>query len=907
MVVACIGRVSCDEMKSDASARVGRRGFLKGLGLGSASLAWGDLLFADERRAVGEELGAGGDEVEGQWPVLRRYDRERQLRMAMPLGGIGTGTVSLGGRGDLRDWEVMNRPSKGFVPVAQAGPFMAVHVRRGDGRRFVRVLEGPLDPVEYAGSHGSRVVNHGLPRFRDSVFAVAYPLAQVLLLDPDCPVDARLEAFNPLIPGDAEASGYPVAVLRYALHNKSDEVVQAVVCANLPNFIGNDGSETRLDWKGDPHPVGENGNRNRFREGVGIRGLFMESGGVDMSSPAWGTMALVTTASHGVGYRTNWESRGWGGGLLDFWDDFAADGVIGERPAVTDAPMGSLAVPVEVLPRTTRKVTFLIAWHFPNRRTWTPSNPATEEDVIGNYYTTRFGDAWGAAERVAGELEGLERRTVDFVRAFVESDLPPEVKESALFNVSTLRSQTCFRTPDGHLFGYEGCATQRGCCHGSCTHVWNYEVTTPYLFGGLARSMREVEFEHATDEQGLMSFRVGLPLGRARLFGKAAADGQMGCVLKIYREWQLSGDGEWLRRLWPGVRRALEFCWIAGGWDADRDGVMEGCQHNTMDVEYYGPNPQMEFWYLGALRAAEEMARHLGETEFAGVCRDLFERGRRWTDAHLFNGEYYEHRIQLPGSAEEVAPSLRVGMGAADPTRPDFQLGSGCLVDQLVGQFLAHVCGLGYLAEPDHVRRALASIWRFNRRVDLTDHFNNMRSYALGRERALLMASFPRERPEFPFPYFAEAMTGFEYTAAVGMLFEGQTAEGLECIRDIRDRYDGRRRNPFDEAECGHHYARAMASWAAVLAWTGFRFSGVTRRMEFGVRPGRWFWSTGYAYGTCVMATGDAGYDVRLTVLGGELRVLEFGLTGFGVHRWPEAQVWRRGDRVEFGVNRHTG
>jgi non-lysosomal glucosylceramidase len=180
-------------------------------------------------------------------------------------------------------------------------------------------------------------------------------------------------------------------------------------------------------------------------------------------------------------------------------------------------------------------------------------------------------------------------------------------------------------------------------------------------------------------------------------------------------------------------------------------------------------------------------------------------------------------------------------------------LGAGCLVDQLVGQFMAHVCGLGYLADPAHIRRALESIRRYNHRDGLTDHFNNMRSFALGTEKALLMASFPKDRPQFPFPYFPEAMTGFEYTAAVGMIYEGQTEAGLESIRDIRERYDGRRRSPFDEAECGHHYARAMASWAAVLALTGFHYSAVDQRMTFAARPGRFFWSTGYGYGTCVL------------------------------------------------------
>jgi non-lysosomal glucosylceramidase len=882
-----------------------RREFVKRLGLGSALLTYERLLFADER-AVLEQGAPGRATAPYPWPVLRHYDRDHLLRIAMPLGGIGTGTVSLGGRGDLRDWEIMNRPAKGFVPVSQAGPFVALRVARGDGVRFVRALEGPLDPAEYEGSHGSTAPNHGLPRFREASFAAAYPLAQVLLRDPDCPVEVRLEAFNPLIPADAEASGLPVAVLRYALHNPGDAPLAATVCASLPNFIGNDGSETRSDWKGDFQPVGERENRNRFRAAGRMRGLFMDSTGVDPRSPAWGTLALVTTADDLVSYRTGWHTGGWGGGLLDFWDDFSADGVPEERPSKGDAPMASLAVQVDLPPRTTRAVTFLLAWHFPNRRTWTPSDPETDDDVIGNYYTTQFADAWEAAERVVADLESLERRTVTFVRGFCDSDLPDAVKEAALFNLSTLRTQTCFRTPDGRLYGFEGTATRKGCCHGSCTHVWNYELATPFLFGELARSMREVEFAHATDDQGLMSFRVALPLERAQRFGKAAADGQMGCILKMYREWQLSGDEALLARLWPRVRRALEFCWIPGGWDADRDGVMEGCQHNTMDVEYYGPNPQMEFWYLGALRAAEEMARRVGDDEFAGTCGALFESGRRWTDAHLFNGEYYEHRIQLPRTAADIAPSLLVGMGAADPTRPEFQLGAGCLVDQLVGQLMAHVCGLGYLADRAHVGQALASIVRYNQRDDLTDHFNNMRSYALGPERALLMASFPTDRPRFPFPYFPEAMTGFEYTAAVGLLYEGATEAGVAAIRQVRDRYDGRRRNPFDEAECGHHYVRAMASWGAALALTGFRYSAVTGRMQFAAKPGTWCWSTGDGWGTCAIERRDQDYSVTFAVGEGRISLREFALVEAGVHRWTALETLRAGDTRTFRVPRRS-
>jgi uncharacterized protein (DUF608 family) len=330
---------------------------------------------------------------------------------------------------------------------------------------------------------------------------------------------------------------------------------------------------------------------------------------------------------------------------------------------------------------------------------------------------------------------------------------------------------------------------------------------------------------------------------------------------------------------------------------------MEGCQHNTMDVEYYGPNPQMGVWYLGALRAGEEMARYLGDDPFAETCRDLYERGSRWLDAHLFNGEYYEHQIRPPESEDEIAVGLRIGMGTGDLSDPALQLGAGCLVDQLVGQFVAHVCGLGHLLDPEHVRTTLQSIMRYNFREGFHDHFNHLRSFVLGDETGLLMASYPRgNRPKRPFPYYNEVMTGFEYSTAIHMLYEGLTEEGLRCIEAIRDRYDGRKRSPFDEAECGHHYARAMASWAAVLAWTGFQYSAVEGRMAFAARPGTHFWSTGYAWGTCTQEASGDGVQVVLSVKHGELALRRFALTGTGEVLWDVPVKVKAGESASWQV-----
>lgn len=889
-------------------SRLGRREFVRQAGLGVYGLAG--------LRPNGEqEPPPRPDEVarlqgDPEWPSLRHYDAAHLDRIALPLGGIGTGTLSLGGRGDLRDFEMMNRPAKGFVPTSGAiAPFLALFARGAGEEAHCRLLEGPLPLPVFEGSHGSPAPNASLPRFRTARFATAYPFGRVLLSDPDLEVAAELKAFNPFVPGDAEASGLPLAVLEVEVRNTSGRALEASVCATLPNFVGMDGSVTKRDWKGDAVVTGTRSNVNLYRRGDAVQGVFLSSEGVSPQDAAFGTIALATLSTATATYRTSWAKDAWGDAILDFWDDFAADGRLEERPVTTNpVPLASLAVSLDVPAGESRTALFLVAWHFPNRYSWTAkSDPPTQDDWVGNHYATLYRDAWEVAERTAPRLPELRRRTVAFVQALSSSDLPAEVKEAALFNLSTLRTQTCFRTADGRFYGFEGSADRAGCCHGSCTHVWNYEQATPFLFADLARSMREVEFAHATADNGLMSFRVNLPLGRAQEFGRAAADGQTGCVLKMYRDWQLCGDDAFLRALWPKVKKAVEFAWIRGGWDADRDGVMEGCQHNTMDVEYYGPNPQMGLWYLGALRAAEEMARHVGDAEMAVECRRLFESGSTWIDAHLWNGEYYEQRVVPPRTAADVAPGLRVGMGATDATKPDYQLGAGCLVDQLVGQFVAHVCGLGPLVDQGHARTTLRSIFKYNLRPTLREHFNPLRAFAVADESALIMADYPKARPARPFPYYGEAMTGFEYVAAVGMLYEGLEEEGLRCIRGVRSRYDGQRRNPFDEAECGHHYARAMASWAAILALTGFRWSAVTGILELRARPGRYFWSNGSAWGTFRLeAEGQAVFRVRVLVAEGRLDLAELRLTGFGAQRPLPRRVVSAGEVLDVRVPRRA-
>jgi uncharacterized protein (DUF608 family) len=185
---------------------------------------------------------------------------------------------------------------------------------------------------------------------------------------------------------------------------------------------------------------------------------------------------------------------------------FSSDGTLHDKgQLVDDNPMASLAVKKQIQAGATELFPFFITWNFPNRMAWSPT-------IVGNYYSTLYKDAWDVCIKTLPNLANLESTTLDFVNLILASDYPGVLKEAALFNLATLRSQTVFRINDGHLMTWEGVFDIFGSCYGSCTHVWNYEQAIAFLFGNLAKTMRDVELNYATFDDGAMNFRVGLPL-----------------------------------------------------------------------------------------------------------------------------------------------------------------------------------------------------------------------------------------------------------------------------------------------------------------------------------------------------------------------------------------------------------
>jgi non-lysosomal glucosylceramidase len=853
----------------------GRRGFLKTVALAAAPL--GPAAAQTPPKTTPAQSAPAAAPPPPQPVTLprssMRYPRVytgRQLAMlAMPLGGIAAGSISLGGRGQLRDWELFNRPDKGRSPEYA---FASIWAQAGSRKPVAHVLEARLMPP-YEGPDGLGSKNApGLSRLEGATFTGEFPIAQIAFHDSRLPVNVTLDAFSPFIPLDADESGLPVAILRYRIHNPGKDAARVSIAWSIENPIGATYQDVAQHHPGEQRVI-------EYRESDQIKGLLMSNPGMPADDPQSGTLAVCLVKPEGkLTYLRGWTNAKWWTSALLFWDDFSDDGQLGPE-APQRKPIGSLCLQQEIAPGTEAAYTFLLAWHFPNRTPawsgWTAPK-GDEHTIIGNHYCTRFAGAWQAAEYAAGKLPDLEARTRRFVAAMRDSTLPPAVRDAAMSTLSTLVTQTCFRTADGEFHGFEGSGDHNGCCFGNCTHVWNYETATQHLFPTLARSLRKAAFGFSEDDQGGLRFRQLLPDGKER-FHYAAADGQMGQIMKAYLDWRLSGDTAWLRDLWPRIQRAVSFAWVAGGWDSQRRGVMDGVQHNTYDVEFYGPNPMCGIYYLGALRAAEEMARAVRDQQAAEDYRKLFASGSQWIDANLFNGRYYIQKVRgIP--KDQIAPATVGDMGAENSEKPEYQVGDGCLLDQLMGQYIADVAGLGPLVDPAHIRETLQSIYRYNYKRQLYDHECVQRTYVLNDEAALVVCDYGTgKRPEVPFPYFAEAWTGLEYQAAATMMYAGLVREGVEAFENSRRRYDGERRNPWDEAECGHHYARAMSAWSGVLALSGFRYHAAEKsatimpRVNIGVNKFVCFWSAAPAWGTFTHAADSGRRRVTLAVAEGNL------------------------------------
>ena len=843
--------------------KTGRRSFLKNLaigGVGASALPGG--LLADSDQALNKQgshsFSKSGypNNPEKNRLYNQAYTRDHLNKIAFPIGGIGAGMFCLEGTGAISHMSVRHKPEMFNEP----NMFAAISVK---GEKIAaKVVEGPVPDWKKFGQRGSGVgaggSNYGLPRFNHAEFTARFPFATIKLRDEKLPLDIRLLGWSPFIPGDEDNSSLPVGAIEYRFKNTGTKIIDAVFSFNSRNFVvqnNQKGSVKRMD-----------------------KGFILSQEGT-VEKPHLRTDFAVFTNEPPTIVDHCWFRGGWYDPLTMVWNTITEGNVKENEPVDSGAPGASLFVPFKLKPGEEKKIQLMMAWYVPDSDLHVGEKGKDDKEgceecsVVSSdsnslnykpWYSSKFKDIYELTSWWKDNYRKLQESSKLFSDAFYTSTLPPEVLEGVAANLTILKSPTVMRQYDGRFWTWEGCGDDSGSCHGSCTHVWNYAQAVPHLFPRLERSLRHTEFCEDQNAAGHQNFRANMPISPVRHDFHSAADGQLGGIMKVYREWRIIGDPNWLKKIYPQVKKSMDYC--IKTWDPKSKGILEEPHHNTYDIEFWGPDGMCTSFYLGALQAITEMGKFLGED--VSVYKSLYANGKKYVETELYNGEYFFQKIQWTGlnSPSPVqAQSFNTrytdeAMELLKKEGPKYQYGTGCLSDGVLGGWIARMCGLNDPLDAEKTRSHLMAVHKYNLKKDLSDHANPQRpSYALGHEGGLLLCSWPKGgKLSLPFVYSNEVWTGIEYQAASHLMLMGKVEEGLEIVRACRDRYDGRIRNPFNEYECGHWYARAMSSYGCLEGLTGVRFDAVEETLYIDSKIGDFtsFLSTETGFGTVSLKQG---------------------------------------------------
>lgn len=793
--------------------------------------------------------------------------------IAYPIGGLGSGMFCIEGTGAISNLSFHHYPELFNEPCT----FAAIMVKNVDNG--AKVLETSVPEYKIFGRNNGGMgvggTTWGLPRFDEGTFHAEFPFAHIDLSDKEIPLKVEITAWNPFIPNDEDNSGLPVGGFEYTFTNTSDKAQSAIFSFNTRNFM------YRTDDALSPITKME-------------KGFVLNQNPSEKAPDVEGHCAIFTDEPNTV-VDYCWFRGGWFDPLTMAWKKVVSGDLSTHEPGLY-GPGASIFVPFEIGPGESKTIHIYMAWYVPKSIHRIGPDAETDSD-FGDYYSPdlykdtpekyepwysrRFANVNEVADYWKSNYEFLKEETAKFTKAFYDQTLPPEVIEAITDNLTILKSATVMRQHDGRFWAWEGSGDSWGSCHGSCTHVWNYAQAIPHLFPRMERSLRETEFFVDQNKEGHQVFRANLPIRPIKHDFYAASDGQLGGIMKVYREWRISGDDKWLEKIFPQVKKSLDYC--IRTWDPNEEGAVIEPHHNTYDIEFWGPGGMCTSFYAGALNSFVEMGKYLKQD--VRRYETLLKKAQKYMDETLWNGEYFYQTVRWKDlKANDPTQSESFMKDYPDEARsiiekegPKYQYGTGCLSDGVLGCWMSQACGLDEPINSEKVKSHLNSVYKYNLKHDLSDHANPQRpGYAVGHEGGLLLCTWPRGgKPSLPFVYSDEVWTGIEFQVASHLIMEGEVEKGLDIVRTCLDRYDGIRRNPYNEYECGSWYARSLSSYSLIQALTGVRYDAVTKTLYINSKIGdnfRSFLSTASGYGTVGLKNGKPFIEV----ISGEIPVKKY-------------------------------
>ncbi len=718
--------------------------------------------------------------------------------IGMPVGGINTGMMYLGGDGRLWLWDIFNANQLGVNNKTiewHSQLHVGKTVRPQDGSAYVQpekdirpVEQGFAFQIHYNGK--TFIKKMQADDWDDIVFEATYPMAKLRYIDKLLPLEITADIYSPFIPLDDKNSGLPATIYSFHCKNKSDKPIQVDIIGWLENKVCIH-SATKNDIR-----VNAIVKEDLFA--CTASSIKQNTNEKQTHLADYGTMGIMSLNQKSV-YHSNTN-------LNELADAFKNGNEETTESTIDKTLISSVSSSMQLKPGSASTLDFALAWHFPNLKL----NAKIQGE--GRYYNNWFKSSTDVLKYIRQHFNKLSTESKLWRDTFYDSTLPWWFLERTFLNISTMATTTAHRFESGRFYAWEGV----GCCEGTCTHVWQYAQAVGRIFPNIEKDTRErVDLGLSLQPDGMMWYRGEVVKG-------PAIDGQAGTILRIYREHQMSADDTFLKNNWDKIKRATQ--WVLNQ-DRNQDGMEDTPIENTLDAVWDGEISWLVGLCIAAVKAAQMMATEMNDTAFASLCKEYVEKGMKNMDEQLFNGEYFIHK--------------------PDATKGRQKLGSynTCHIDQVYGQSWAFQVGLGRVINKEKTLSALNALWKYNFTPDvgpyIKDHTGG-RPYALAGDGGLIMNTNPKnetkpygENVTWQLGYFHECMSGFEHQVAAHMMAEGMTKEAMVITRMIHDRYHAAKRNPFNEIECSDHYARAMASYGTFITACGFEYHGPKGYMKF--------------------------------------------------------------------------
>ncbi len=753
-------------------------------------------------------------QISNEEQYVEIYSNANRVRSGIAIGGLGTGSMEFRKDGQFYNWTIMNNwpLGTGDPLVVKSYPrnhsdqsflFFLVRYQVEGERPQMKLLqlnnslsEGAMQSIDYYYPWMSAI---------DRIeYSACFPFTRMIFTDPEMPFDIHLDAFSPFIPHDAKNSSLPGAYFNFNVEATGDREVKVFLIATLRNLVGYDLIDKY--FVSQPH------------SGNGYKGFTMTCGGMDPGHTSTGEMGIFSLSDRSS-YYLGWEHKHpYYEKLIvseKFEDINDTDGRNMEIDGKTRARnsgnndqrcFSSIGVDQILSPGQSFSHSFVLSWYFPNRYGGITGNPDVGEKdyvldveqtrILGHYYNNFFNSNEEIGNYLKDNQEELTLKTNKFQNDFYNSSLPQFVLNQVNSQFNTFISSSIF-SKKGTFAIREGMTPEKPWGPFGTIDVSLYGSSSiialfPELQKNMMHAHRRIQSDEGEIHHGLQADIDLEHNGTWGVFHRI--DLVPNYIQLVLRDFFWTGDREYLESMWPSVKNGIDYILTSRDEDHDMMPDMEGIMCSYDNFPMYGLASYIQSQWLASMASTKKAALVMGDQATFKLADEILKKGTALMEEKLWNGDYYMLSNDYNG---------------------DRGTDEGVLTDQLVGQWMAHQSGLGYLVDRGRVKLALASVMDYS--------FEE--GFGL---RNCTWPFYPELYPIHETNLWVDqantCWTGVELAFASLLIYEGMVEEGEKVIKAVDDRY--RKAGLYwDHQEFGGHYYRPMSAWSILHSYLGLGIS----------------------------------------------------------------------------------